>query len=351
VLRVRMNKIQKRATIEDVAKLAGVSTATVSRVVNQTGQVTEKTTQRVRAAIAEINYLPSAGAKSLASRKTNTIGLLSSDISVPFFGPILRGIESEATRVGYGLLISCTQSSQNSSKVYDRYLGPHNTDGLLVFAGTLSDEELGYLVNIGFPLVLLHQSSPAGLSIPSVTVENKDGTYSLVNHLIEVHGCQRIAFLRGPENHQDSYWRELGYRESLKAHSLPYDPHLIGVGAFNQLEAYQTVKDWLANGLEFDAVFGGDDEGAIGAITALREAGQRVPEDVAVVGFDDIHLAHYLIPALTTVRAPIEQAGQQAVKQLVRQIEKEIPDPITMLPTELVIRSSCGCSSEQEVLA
>ena len=331
-------------TIADVARRAGVSTATVSRVINQTAPVAEETAARVRAAITELNYRPSAAARGLASRKTNMLGLLTTEISVPFFTPILRGIEAGARETGFGLLIYCTQGEPSPTGEFHRPLGPHNTDGLLVFTGSLEDAELTQLHEINFPLVLLHQSPPDSLNIPYITFENKSGTRKLIDHLIEEHGYRRIAFLRGPENQEDSYWREMGYREALDAHGVPFDPALVATGGFDKEEAQVPVEKWLTEGVYIEAIFAGDDEAAIGVITALQRAGKRVPEDIAVVGFDDVHLAHYLMPPLTTVRAPVEQAGREAVRQLVQLIRTGHADPLVLLPTELVIRRSCGCS-------
>jgi len=332
-------------TIADVAERAGVSTATVSRVINQTAPVAEETAARVRAAIAALNYHPSAAARGLASRKTSLIGLLTTEISTSFFTPILSGIEAGAREAGLGLLIHCTQDEPSPGPGYHRPMGPHNTDGLLVFAASLEDAELIYLYETGFPVVLLHQSPPDSLDIPYVTVENKSGARKLVDHLIEVHCYQRIAFLRGPESHEDSYWRELGYREALEAHGMPFDPTLVATGGFHKEIAQVAVGQWLKEGVEIDAVFAGDDESATGVITALHQAGKRVPEDIAVVGFDDVHMADYLMPPLTTVRAPIEQTGREAVRQLVRLIRTGHAEPLVLLPTELVIRRSCGCNS------
>ncbi len=332
-----------RVTIADVAERANVSIATVSRAINHTAPVSEKTTARVQAAIVALNYRPSAAAKGLASQKTNLIGLLTTEISAPFFAPILRGIEAGARETGFGLLIYCTQGEPVPETGFHRPMGPHNTDGLLVFAGSLEETELIYLHRVSFPVVLLHQSPPESLNIPYVTSENKSGARKLIDHLIETHGHRRIAFLRGPENHEDSYWRELGYRESLEAHGIPFDPALVAMGGFDKEMAQVPVERWLREGVQMDAVFAGDDEAATGVIAALGRAGKRVPEDIAVVGFDDVHLADYLMPALTTVRAPIEQVGSEAVRQLVRLIHTGQADDLVLLPTELVIRRSCGC--------
>jgi len=337
-------KLPLRATIADVARQAGVSIATVSRVMNQTAPVTPETMARVQTAIAELDYRPQAAARVLASQKTNTIGLLFTEISGDFFSPLLRGIEAEARENGYSLLIYATQGRGTACATRRQPLGEHNTDGLLVFVDSVLEAELIRFNQIGLPVVLVHHSPPEGLDIPCVTVENKRGARILVDHLIEVHGYHRIAFLAGPAEQEDSYWREMGYRESLASHSIPFEPGLVSVGGFDREKAQAAIERWLKEGLEFDAVFASDDESAIGVLTALHHAGKRVPEDVAVVGFDDIALSHYLIPPLTTVNAPTEQVGHEAIKQLVRLIQGEQVDLLVLLPTKLVIRRSCGCA-------
>jgi DNA-binding LacI/PurR family transcriptional regulator len=328
-----------RATILDVAARAGVSIATVSRVLNKTGPVAEATTTRVFDAIRELNYTPHAAARVLASRRTNTLGLILREISGPFFQPMLRGIEAAASEHGFDLLIHCTQRL-NRQPHYP--LSERNSDGLLVFTDSLAEAELERLGRTGFPIVLLHRSPPPGLNIPVVTFENKSGARRLVDYLIETCGYRRIAFLAGPPNAEDSKWREMGYRESLEAHGIPFDPALIRLGGFSEEVACQTVQDWLRDGLDVDAIFSADDESAVGAMRALKEAGLRIPEDIAVVGFDDIQLSRYVTPTLTTVHAPIEMAGYEAIRQLVSLIRTGEAAPLTMLPTELVIRESCG---------
>jgi LacI family transcriptional regulator len=329
-------------TIEDVARKAGVSIATVSRVINGTAPVTGETAQRVNAAIASLRYAPRTTARGLASQKTNTLGLILPEIGGWFFPSMLRGIETAAREAGYDLLIRTTDTS-DTHKVARWVLGMHNTDGLIVFSNSIGHEELTHLKQHNFAVVLLHQTPPESLNIPVVTIENKSGAQKLVDHLIEVHHCRRIVFLQGPESHEDSEWRELGYLESLEAHNIPFDNSLVVVGEFDESVAAASISQLLIDGVDFDAVFAGDDDAAIGVLTALERAGRAVPDDVAVVGFDDVPLARFLSPSLTTVRAPTEQVGADAVRQLIRLIRDERTDPLILLPTELVIRRSCGC--------
>lgn len=336
------SRSHKRATISDVARLAGVSISTVSRVVNGTAPVAEDTVYQVNRAIEALHYAPHAAARTLAGRRTDTIGLLLPEISGAFYAPLIRGIETAARESGFDLLIHSAPPTDRPRRT-QLPLDEHNTDGLLVFTGRLAEQELAQLHARGFPLLLLYRSSPAGLSIPAVTLENKAGARQLVEHLITVHGCRRIAFLAGPPGNEDSVWREAGYADALRQHGMAPDPALRGVGWFNEAGGREAVQAWLKQRLDFDAIFAADDETASGAILALREAGVRVPEDVAVVGFDDVPFARLLVPPLTTVRAPIETVGMTAARHLIDLIHGRPVEPVTLLPTELVVRQSCGC--------
>jgi DNA-binding LacI/PurR family transcriptional regulator len=334
----------KRPTIIDVAQQAGVSISTVSRVLNDSAPVEEDKAEKVRQAIEALNYQPKAAARILASQRTETIGLLLPLISGEYFAGMLRGVEQGVIEGGYDLLIHSTFHESRPHSPYRRVLGEHNTDGLIVFSDSLDDRDLQRMCELEFPMVLLHRSSPDCLNIPSITVENKNGAKQVVEHLIMVHGRRRIVYLRGPEAHEDSYWREVGYRQVLDEAGIPFDPALIGAGNFNNQDAQDAIATMLMDGVEFDAVFAGDDEAASGVLRALHLAGIKVPDQVSVVGFDDSNLASHLIPSLTTVDAQVEQAGYTAAEQLIRLIKHGETDLMTLLPTQLVIRRSCGCN-------
>ncbi len=334
----------KQPTIKDVAQRAGVSISTVSRVLNQSAPVSESKVISVRQAIDVLSFRPKAAARILAKQQTNTIGLLLPIISGDFFASMLRGIEKGVMEGDNDLLIHSTFMEARPDNTFKRVLGEHNTDGLIVFSNSLDEKELRRLHAINFPVVLLHRSSPNDLSIPSVTVENKKGARAVTEHLITHHKCQRIVFLRGPDGHEDSNWREIGYQQALEAHGIAFDPSLVGEGNFNDKDAQDAIDSLLMDGVQFDAVFAGDDDSASGVMRALRWAGIHVPEQVSVVGFDDSTLASHLVPQLTTVNAHIEEAGYAAAQQLVRLIRTGEASPITLLPTSLVIRRSCGCT-------
>ncbi len=337
-----MNLKTRPPTIADVARRARVSIATVSRVLNGKVPVTPVKVERIREAIETLKFVPRKAARTLASSKTNTIGLILSEIDGTFFPLLLKGIEAKTRAAGYELLIHSTQGAQANQR---ETLGEHNTDGLLVFTSSLSMSELERLYNINFPLVLMHQTPPEHLHIPVITIENKDGAEMLINHLIERHGRRRIVYLRGPTGHEDSQWRERGYRDALESHGIAFDPALVAIGNFEEEHASKTIQKMIADGIEFDAVFAGDDDAAIGAYRALKLAGRVIPEDVAVVGFDDVRFSRYISPALTTIRAPIEEVGYEAVRQLLCLLNGQQATPLVLMRTEIVIRESCGCTS------
>lgn len=339
-----MTRKSSSVTIREVAKQAGVSIATVSRYINQTATVSPEIATRLDEVLETLKYVPHSTARNLATQKTNSIGLLlTHNIYGDFFSPLLRGIEEVVTEAGFNLLISSNLPSLTNE--HSPALGPNNADGILGFADSLTEAVLTHFYHSNFPVVLIHRSSPSHLSIPSVTVENKAASKAIIDHLIDVHHRRRIIYLRGPEHHEDSYWRELGYRASLEAHNMPYDSELVLPGEFEREVSKTTMIELILAGIDFDAVFGGNDDAAIGVLAALREIGKRVPEDVSVVGFDDIRSSPYLTPSLTTVHSPTEEVGRVAARQMINLIRGRQADPLTLLPTEIVIRNSCGCQT------
>ena len=333
----------RRATISDVARLAGVSISTVSRVVNGTGPVADETVEHVRKAIDLLHYKPLAAARSLAGRASDTIGMLVPELTGAFFTPLVRGVEMAARDAGYDLLVHLVTGGVGNDDTAMLPLDEHNTDGLIVFNDRLNDQSLRRLAGNGVPLVLLYRTAPADLSIPSIKFQNVEGAREIVEHLIVHHARRRIAYLAGPEGNEDSAQRLNGYRQALEAHGLAWDPHLVEPADYNNHMARAVVERWLLDGVQFDAIFAADDEAAAGAMLALRQAGCNVPDDVAVVGFDDLAFSHLLTPPLTTVGASVEESGIMAGRLLIAQIRDEEVPKLTVLPTKLVIRQSCGC--------
>ena len=338
-----MTKKSTSFTIRDVAREAGVSAATVSRYINQTGLVSVETGERLEKVMMEFQFIPHSGARQLATRKTRLIGLLLTNMHNDFFMPLLNGVETAVRENGYNLIVATYQA--NPASDYGRPpIGLHNTDGMIIFANSLLDKQLKYLYKKNFPVVLVHRTSPDGFPMPYVTIENKTSTIRMIDHLIQVHGKRSILFMRGPAHQEDSFSRELGYKASLESHNLSFDKQLILSGGFERDIAYQSMKQFLAGAHpEFDAVFAGNDDAAYGSIAALKEAGFRVPEDIAVVGFDDQKLSAILTPTLTTIRSPTYDVGHIAGEHLFSILHGASVDRETLLPTDLIIRRSCGC--------
>ncbi len=343
-----MRKRSSSVTIRDVAKKAGVSVATVSRYINRNAPVSVEVSERLEQVMTEMKYVPHAAARHLASRKTRVIGLLSNSLHNDFFVPLLNGVEAIVRKKGYNLIVATYRADIRNETPPP--IGPHNTDGILVFSDGLTDDDLVSLDKAGFPMVLVHRTSPVSATIPSVNVENVQITKKLIDHLIRTHGRNRILFLRGPLHQEDSSWREIGYKSALDANGIAFDENLVIHGEFERDASYMAMNEFLGNGkhTNFDAVFTGDDDAAIGVLRSLHDHAIKVPEDVSVVGFDDLGFAQFLNPPLTTVRAPTEQVGRIATEKLFSLLDESSSNGnssngTVILPTEIVFRRSCGC--------
>ena len=340
-----MTRRSSSVTIYDVAREAGVSVATVSRYINQNAPISPQVADRLDKVMNELRYVPHAAARHLASRKTRVVGLLLNNLQNDFFVPLLNGVESVVRQKGYNLIIATYHAS--SREHTQPPIGPHNTDGMLVFSDGLVDDDLLSLHDKGFPIVLVHRTPPPQVCIPTVTVENTEITKTLINHLIEVHGRRRIIFVRGPLSQEDSSRREMGYRSALQSNGIPVDESLILNGEFERNIAYRVMNDFIdaRTPRAFDAVFTGDDDAAIGVLKSLHEHEIRIPKDVSVIGFDDLGFAPFLNPPLTTVRAPTERVGRIATERLFGLLENQPTEDVLVLPTEIIFRRSCGCKS------
>jgi LacI family transcriptional regulator len=339
-----MTRKSSSNTIHDVARNAGVSVATVSRYMNHKGTVSQEVGERISRVMQELNYIPRVAARQLATPEARAAGLVITNVMNDFFAPLVNGVAAVVSENNYNLLIAVTSPEMRNRHIPSP-IGPLNTDGMLVFSNSLSDEQLIDLCRIHFPVVLLYRTSPPNLKVPHVLIENKRASQKLVDHLIEEHGRKRIMFFRGPRDQEDSRLRELGYRASLEAHGLAIDETLILQGEFDHKLAYQALHAHLVKGSrDFDAIFSGNDDAAVGVLTALGEAEICVPEDVSVVGFDDFRMAPFLNPPLTTVRAPTEKAGRKAAELLADLFQGRPVELEVLLPTDIVLRRSCGCS-------
>jgi LacI family transcriptional regulator len=318
---------------------------------NHRDLVSQGVGERISQVILELNYIPRVAARQLATPNTRAVGLIITNVMNDFFAPLINGVATVVSENNYNLLVAVSRPEMRDKK-NPSPIGPHNTDGTLVFANSLSEEQLMDLCKTRFPVVLLYRTPPPNLKIPHVIVENKIASQKMVDHLIDEHGRKRIMFFQGPEDQEDSYWRELGYRASLAAHGLAIDNNLILRGEFEHNVAYQALRNYLSKGTrDFDAIFTGNDDAAVGVLTALGETDIRVPEDVSVVGFDDFRLAPFLNPPLTTIRALTEKAGRVAAEQLSKLFKGEPVKQKILLPTEIVLRRSCGCNYQSSNLS
>jgi LacI family transcriptional regulator len=337
-----------RSTIYEVARRSGVSTATVSRVMADGKGFSAATRERVRATAAELGWVPSWPARSLASRRTRIVGLLFPDLgqsagaeeeSPLYVDQVIRGAERAATSAGDAVLIAATHCALGRELAFSV---AGKVDGLVVMARSLSEDDIAVLSR-SVPVVVL-ANHYAGGGPDFVGADNRSGARAVTTHLIRVHAYADLAFLAGPPDSPDSEDRFAGFCEALRQADLPAPGEPAATGGFTEADGRQAVGALLAAGRRPRAIVCGNDEMAIGALTALRASRLRVPADVAVTGFDDIAAARHVRPALTTVRQPMRALGEQSVRLLLGRIsDPAAPRQSVVLPTEVVIRRSCGC--------
>jgi len=333
---------RKRPTIAEVAREAGVSSQTVSRVINNRPDVSPETRQRVQLVIRRLGYQPSALARGLASRRTRTLGLITADFSDYFFTQVIAGAEVEARKHDYFFMLGSTERNPQDEPEYIRLLTEHHVQGIL-FARPSTEPDNRHLLGLlrdGVPVVTTAYHLP-GAELTVVDVDNEDGAQQATRYLLEC-GRRQIAMIAGPTTWKSVNDRSQGYRLALEEASVAYDPGVVADGDWAYASGYQAIQEILARGLSFSGLFAQNDQMAIAAIRALREAGRRVPQDVAVVGYDDIPAAEYCDPPLTTIRQPMREVGEVATRLLIQAIEKpEITQGEVLLKAELIRRCSC----------
>jgi LacI family transcriptional regulator len=339
---------RRQARSQDVAKLAGVSRTTVSFVLNDVPgvKISEETRQRVLEAARELNYYPTAAARSLASGKTQRVGLilgqgkerLASDV---FFPTFLQGVTSSLHHRGYLLVVQLAEDVP-SHEAYVRLLREQQVDGLILSGPRSDDPLLHELAEDRFPLIL--HGRPDGCEFPCVDVDNRAGAYQAVSHLIGL-GHRRIGFIsNAPLSYSGAQDRFGGYRQAMGEHDLPLEQDLVRTASFVPKSGQTAMEELLHLAEPPTAVFVASDVVAVGALNAILNSGRKVPGDVALVGFDDIFLAAYTRPALTTVRVPAYGLGWTAAELLITFIEGDEDVSSVTLETELVIRESCGAN-------
>jgi LacI family transcriptional regulator len=323
-----------------------VSRTTVSFVLNDVPgvKISPETRQRVLEAARELDYYPTAAARSLASGKTHRVGLilgegqdrLGADAFLPTF---LQGITASLHRRGYLLVVQLAEDVP-THEAYARLIREQQVDGLILSGPRSDDPLLPQLAEEGYPLLLHGRAS--GYELPCVDVDNRAGAYQAVSHLIGL-GHRRVGFIsNAPLSYAGTQERFAGYRLALSEHDIPYDPSLVGTAAFLPEAGLAAMQQLLNLSQRPSAVFAASDVVALGAMTAIHSAKLDIPDDIAVVGFDDIFLAAHAYPPLTTVRVPAYGLGWTAAEVLIALIEGDEEVSSVTLETELVIRDSCG---------
>ncbi len=339
----RMSPAGGQPTIEQVAARAGVGRGTVSRVINGSPQVTDRTREAVLRAIDELGYVPNRAARALVTQRTDTVALLISEseeriFGEPFFAGIVRGVSIAITASSRQLVLAMAQGADGHSRL-EHYLTGQHVDGVLLLSLHGDDPLPDHLLARGLPVVL--GGRPAGWTGGRyVDVDNRAGARAATEHLIN-RGRRRIATITGPRDMSAGLERLEGYRQALAAAGHEPAAAAVADGDFSETSGVRAMRDLLTRVPDLDAVFAASDPMAVGALTVLREHGRQVPGDVAVVGFDDSPVSQHTDPPLTSVHQPAERMGQEMAALLLAQMEGRAgPDDSVVLPTELVIRQS-----------
>ncbi|HVT18257.1 MAG TPA: LacI family DNA-binding transcriptional regulator [Thermoanaerobaculia bacterium] len=328
------------ATIKQVALEAGVSLATVSRVMNGKGPVREQTRQRILEVAARLRYMPHGAARSLITRRTGAFGVLLPDMYGEFFSEVIRGIDLTARSSGYHLLVSSSHGRKGEMEAMLRTMRGR-VDGLILMSPDIEAHTLEANLSPGLPIVLLN-CLVDGTSFDSINIDNHGGAFAMVRHLIGL-GHRRIAMIRGAANNHDALERLRGYRDALRELGVERADELEIDGDFTEEAGYRAGKQILDLPRRPSAIFAANDSMAIGCLFALREAGVRVPHDMALAGFDDIPIARFTLPPLTSVRVSIAALGARAMERLLHAVtmKNQHQRRHETLPTALVVRGSC----------
>jgi len=331
-------------TLEDIARQAGVSRSTVSRVVNGHPNVRADVRQRVLEVVQETGYHPNAAARTLASQRSRTIGLVlprtvSSFFADPYFPHLTQGIAQACNQSDYTLGLFLVGSDEDEEKAFPRLSRRGYLDGVLVQTGQVGDQLIERLIHSEMPLVIIGRPFHSD-GVSFIDVDNLDAARNAVGHLVRL-GYQRIATITGPANNTTGIDRREGYLRALAERGRTVDEALVAEGDFSEASGYYAMKRLLP--AKPDAVFAASDVMAFGGMRAIREAGLRIPEEIALVGFDDLPQASRSEPPLTTVRQQVVQFGMSAVEVLIDVIDNGVTPPRRIvMATELIVRDSCG---------
>lgn len=323
-------------TIREVSRRAKVSPSTVSRVLNGTVPVAEATKKRVLAAVEALNYRPNTFARGLATNRSGGVGVAINELTSPFYGAIVRGIEAEVEAAGMHLLVSSGHAEAERERQAVAFLRERRADALIVQVEATDDATLLEWARAETPLVVIGRLVP---ELACVYLDNEKGGFLATRHLLE-QGHRRIAHITGPLSMQDSRARLHGYRRALEGAGLAYDERFVVESNFQEEGGQQATKRLLARELGISAIFVGNDQMAAGALQVLREAGIAVPQAISLVGYDDVLFSRYLYPSLSTVRQPLVEMGGAAAQLALGALEHKEVGVRRKFEPELVIRQS-----------
>lgn len=327
------------ATIYQVSELAKVSLATVSRVMNGNARVSEKTRDKVLAAMKELGYRPNTIAQSLASNRSNCIGLLVSEIHGPFFGQMMSGVETAIRAAGKHVIITTGHSEEEKEKDGIEFLISRNCDAIILHVEAVSDEYLIELSKGKTPIVLVSRQVDE-LSEQCISLDNELGGYLATKSLIDM-GHKDIAYIAGPQYKADAAERLLGHKRALSQHDIPVNDKLIFEAEFKEIGGIEGLRHFLTEREQFTALVCANDEMASGAMTYAREHDLQMPKDLSVIGFDNVVFAPHLYPKLTTVDNPVNQMGKMAAKLVLKEVYQQQDHQIQRLfEPSLVMRDS-----------
>jgi len=331
--------------IIDVASKAGVSPATVSRVLNNHANVNDKTKEKVMQVISELGYLPNAAAKNLRSQKTMTIGVIVPEINNSYYAEIIKGIENKAYAAKYKVIICDTENNKDKELDFINLLINRTVDSMILVTPLMSDEDISRIVAMNYSIGVVGRHVENS-GVPCVLTDNVKFSREVIRHLVE-QGHQKIVFLSGYADAIDSYERLEGYLKALREHHIPFLPELIENGNFNERGGYEAMKRLFDKKIDFTAVYAANDEMALGVYKACSELGIRIPGELAVVGVDNNRIGRDITPKLSTVNQPKIQMGSTIVEKIIEQLEHEAvaEDRVSILPSELIVRESSRSKS------
>lgn len=336
---------RRRATRADVARMAGTSTAVVSYVINNGPRpVAPETAERVRAAIRDLNYRPNAVARSLRLQRTHALGLVVPDLANPFFAELASAIEMNAAEYGQALLLGNSLDSEEREARNLRTFGDYRVDGLIIVPVVSGRGSLALLRDLDMPVVVLDRLVP-GASAPTVLPDNVAGAYAATQHLLQ-HGYSELGCIAGPEAIPTAEERLQGWRQAIAGAGLAAHERWVVRSEFDRDAGYRAAIELLSWSKRPRALFVSSDEQAFGVLRASAKLGLRVPEDLALVGFDGLHHSRSTVPSLATMRQPFERYGELAVRLIHQQPAGT--SEITRLAVTMQIGGTCGCTDDPE---